>query len=101
VYTEDVEVRNRLTHFTETNPEAPLKLGFALLLLTCASLFAQGKQSSTDTAKCLAACNKKCAASMDACKKAAKNDAAIKACQQAYNQCGSICVNKACSAPAK
>jgi hypothetical protein len=32
VYTEDVKVRNRLTYFTEMNPEAPLKLGFVLLL---------------------------------------------------------------------
>ena len=79
-----------------------LKLGFALLLLLmCALLFPQGKQSSDDTAKCLAACNKKCTATMDTCRKAAKNDTAMKACQQGYNQCGSICVNKACSAPAR
>ena len=79
-----------------------MKLGFALLLLTmCALLFPQGKQAPADTAKCLAACNKTCQASLDTCRKAAKNDTAMKSCQRGYDNCGSSCINKACSAPAK
>lgn len=79
----------------------PLKLGFVLLLLMCALLFSQGKQAPFDTAKCLATCNNRCTANLNSCRKAAKNDSAKLACQKSYDQCGSVCVNKACYAPAK
>jgi hypothetical protein len=96
---EDVEVSNRWKRYP--NLEGPLKLGFVLLLLMCALLFSQGKQAPFDMAKCLATCNNRCTANLNTCRKAAKNDTAKLSCQKSYDLCGSICVNKACSAPAK
>jgi hypothetical protein len=73
-----------------------MKLGITSFLLMAGLLFSAPDKASQDKARCLDACNKKCAASLASCKKAAKNDTDIKKCQQIYDNCGSICVNKAC-----
>ena len=67
-----------------------MKLGFALLLLTCALLFPQPKAKISP----LAACINDCSISHAACSKAAKNDADRTACDKALDKCSSVC-NKA------
>jgi hypothetical protein len=73
-----------------------MKLGIAFFLLMVGLLFSAPDKAAQDKARCLDACNKKCAASLASCKKAAKNDADILNCQKSFELCGSVCVNKAC-----
>ena len=74
-----------------------IKLGITFFPLVAGLLFSAPDKASQDKAKCLDTCNKKCAAHLASCKKAAKNDTEAKSCQKSYDLCGSIRVNKACS----
>jgi len=73
-----------------------LKIGITLFLLMAGLLFAASDKTPQNSAQCIESCKKKCAASLDSCKKAAKKDADLQSCQKSYNLCASNCVNKAC-----
>jgi hypothetical protein len=66
-----------------------MKLRFAFLLLTCASLFPQGNESAE--ARCFRLCQNNCGAAADKCLKSAKTDKDKKDCATSQTSCLSSC----------
>jgi hypothetical protein len=81
-----------------------MKLGFAFLLLTCASLFPQNGTvqpiPSQALIKCHQDCDKQVAAMLASCQKNAKTDAQKKTCATEAQQFGTACYNR-CNPPVK